>query len=324
MGGYDLVAVNQTGDKNGQILLFHSEDGYSWEFESILARGDGRFGLMWECPDFFQLDGKWVILTSPQDMLPEGFEYHSGNGTICLIGDYDEENKRFVEERNQTVDYGVDFYAPQTVLSPDGRRIMIGWMQNWDSCAIREPDSPWAGQMSLPRELWIEDDRLYQKPTREFDSLRKGKISQNNIDLKPGERLKLDGIEGRVLDMELVIDTEAEEQAARKVIIRFAENERFCTSLTYRPQEHILKMDRKFSGSRRAIVHQRRCLIDGDDGRLSLRIVLDRFSAEVFINGGRQVMTMTLYTPLSATGISFEAAEGTARMDVDKYEISLA
>ena len=70
---------------------------------------------MWECPDFFELDGKWVLLTSPQDMLPEGFEYHNGNGTLCLIGEYDEETGTFTEEHDQAIDYGIDFYAPQTV-----------------------------------------------------------------------------------------------------------------------------------------------------------------------------------------------------------------
>ena len=75
---------------------------------------------MWECPDFFELDGKAVLLTSPQDMLPQGFEYHNGNGTLCLIGEYDEETDTFTEQRNQAVDYGIDFYAPQTVLAEDG------------------------------------------------------------------------------------------------------------------------------------------------------------------------------------------------------------
>ena len=92
---------------------------------------------MWECPDFFELDGSAVLLVSPQDMLPEGFEYHNGNGTLCLIGDYDEKTDTFTERYNQSVDYGIDFYAPQTVLTPDGRRIMIGWMQNWDTCNFR-------------------------------------------------------------------------------------------------------------------------------------------------------------------------------------------
>ena len=54
---------------------------------------------MWECPDFFTLDGKDVVLVSPQDMLPKGFEYHNGDGTLCLIGKFDEETKTFIPEK---------------------------------------------------------------------------------------------------------------------------------------------------------------------------------------------------------------------------------
>lgn len=75
---------------------------------------------------FFALDGKQILLVSPQDMYPQGFEYHSGNGTVCFIGDYDERTDTFTEESNQAVDYGLDFYAPQTVSAPDGRTITIG------------------------------------------------------------------------------------------------------------------------------------------------------------------------------------------------------
>ncbi len=66
----------------------------------------------------------------------------------------------------------------------------------------------------------------------------------------------------------------------------FTQNEEFYISLSYRPRESILKIDRKFSGSRRAIIHQRRSLIRSQNGELRLRIILDCFSAEVFVNDG--------------------------------------
>ena len=53
---------------------------------------------MWECPDFFELGGKHVLLTSPQDMLPEGLEFHNGNGTLCIIGEMDPETYTLKEE----------------------------------------------------------------------------------------------------------------------------------------------------------------------------------------------------------------------------------
>ena len=79
-------------------------------------------------------------------------------------------------------------------------------------------------------------------------------------------------------------------------------------------------MDRKFSGSRRAIIHQRRSLVNHVDGELKLRIILDRFSVEVFVNDGEQVLSATMYTDQDADGISF-FADGTSKIDVVKYEL---
>ena len=166
-GGYRCVVGARRMDKRGVLLLYDSDDGFHWQFTSILAENDGRFGLMWECPDFFPLDGKDVLFVSPQDMLPEGFEYHNGNGTVCQIGTFDEETKRFIPEHNQAIDYGIDFYAPQTLLTPDGRRVMIGWMQNWDTCKnTGYEDRQWFGQMSLPRELSIRSTAVTRQNTK--------------------------------------------------------------------------------------------------------------------------------------------------------------
>jgi beta-fructofuranosidase len=81
-----------------------------------------------------------------------------------------------------------------------------------------------------------------------------------------------------------------------------------------------LKIDRKFSGSRRAIIHQRRSLVNSQGGKLKLRIILDRFSVEVFVNDGEQVLTAITYTVQEADGISF-LANGTVRMDLVKYDL---
>ena len=318
-GTYACVVGNRPADGSGQILLYESADGFQWKFKSILVSNHDRFGKMWECPDFFELDGKWVLLTSPQDMLPEGFEYHNGNGTLCLIGDYDEENGSFKEMQNQSVDYGIDFYAPQTVAAPDGRRIMIGWMQNWDACGIRSPEEPWFGQMSLPRELSLKDGRLYQRPVREFDAMRRNKIEY--ADVAVSGVVKLDGIKGRKVDMELTVRPEGGQELYQKFAVRFAQDDTYYTSLSFRPRESILKVDRKFSGSRRAIIHQRRSLVRSGAGALELRIILDSFSAEIFVNDGEQALSLTMYTDLAAEGISF-FADGQAVMDITKYELA--
>ena len=82
----------------------------------------------------------------------------------------------------------------------------------------------------------------------------------------------------------------------------------------------MLFRSRKFSGSRRAIIHQRRCQVRSKDGNIKMRIILDRFSVEVFVNDGEYVLSATLYTDLAAEGISF-FADGDVTMYVVKYAL---
>ena len=318
-GTFRCVVGNCAPERDGQILLYSSKDGLDWKYEKILAANHGRFGKAWECPDFFELDGKQVLLTSPMDMLPQGLEYHNGNGTLCLIGTYDEIEEVFVEEQDQAIDYGIDFYAPQTLLAPDGRRIMVGWMQNWDTCNLHSPEEPWFGQMSLPRELSIVNGRLIQKPVRELEGLRGEEVRHENVTFSGLTRL--DGVRGRKIDMELSIRPLDEENMYRKFAVRFAQNGTYHTAVSFRPLESIVKIDRKFSGSRRAIIHQRRSRVGSRNGEIKLRIILDMFSVEVFVNDGEHVLSATMYTEREADGISF-LVDGVATMDVVKYDLA--
>ena len=316
-GAYRCVVGARREDKRGVLLQYESQDGFEWRYVGVLAENDGRFGLMWECPDFFPLDGKHVLFVSPQDMLPEDFEYHNGNGTVCLTGRMD--GDRFVEENNQAIDYGIDFYAPQTILTPDGRRVMIGWMQNWDTCKTTGyEERPWFGQMSLPRELFFRNGRLYQQPVRELAQYRSGKVEYRDV-LLDGEK-SLEGIEGRVVELDIHLRCADPDTPYQKFIMKFAQNEKYHSVLSYRPYESWLQIDRKFSGSRRAYIHQRRCLVSDQRGEIRLHVILDRFSMEVFINDGEQVMTATILTGSDARKISFEA-DGQVMMDVTKYSL---
>lgn len=316
-GRFCCAVASRPADGSGQILLYTSENGYDWTFWTLLDANKNRFGKMWECPDFFPLDGKYLLLVSPQDMLCEG-EYTGGNGTLCVIGDFDEKTGKFTETSCQTIDSGIDFYAPQTVLSPDGRRIMIGWMQNWDSCSIREEGSPWAGQMSVPRELFLKNGRMCQRPSREFDALLKESLSFKDVPLSKNA-LRLEGVQGRILDLELTLRPDPDCYSSS---LRLAEGGGLYTELLYRVHEHSLTIDRRHSGVRRAIRNVQDCQILNDSVELSLHLVLDKNSVEVFINGGEQAMTAAIFTPQAADGISF-FADGKAKMDVRKSSIVL-
>ena len=318
-GTFRAVVANQDVHHGGQILLYRSEDGVHWSYMRPLMKDDHTLGMMWECPAFFPLDGKYVLLASAQDMLPSGLEYHNGNGTFYFIGDYDRETGEFKPESNHAIDYGIDFYAPQTVLTPDGRRVMIGWMQNWDTCIMRIQSFPWFGQMSIPRELKIRDGRLYQWPIRELEALRTDPVEYRDVIVEDGE-ITLPGVSGRLIDLELELEPIEGRELYRKFALRFAQNEKFHTGVSFRPYESTIKIDRKFSGSRRAIIHQRRAEVSHESGKTKMRLILDRFSAEIFVNDGEKVLTATLYTEQSAEGISF-VCNGAVKINVTKYAL---
>ena len=317
-GSYRMAAASDLPGEGGRILLFRSEDALRWRYAGVLAENRGRIGRMWECPDFFPLDGRHVLLASAQDMLPKGFEYHNGNGTFYMLGDFDPETEAFTPDCDYAVDYGIDFYAPQTVLTPDGRRVMIGWMQNWDTCNLHTRSRPWFGQMSLPRELSVRNGRLCQSPLRELEGLREGAGVHERPRIADTE-LSLPGLDGRKADISLEITPDG--PVYRKFSLFFAKNSDYHTGVSFRPGESTLKIDRKFSGSRRAIIHQRRALVPHDGGALRLRVILDRFSAEIFVGDGEQVLSATIDTPLEAGDISFRV-DGSAKLKVDAWRLS--
>lgn len=316
-GTYHCILGNRSPDDSGWLLLYRSADAIHWEFETILDRCYNEFGKMWECPDYFTLDGKKVILTSPQDMDAVGLEFHNGNGTLCLIGEEDPETHTFVREQMQAIDYGLDFYATQTILTPDGRRVMAAWMQNWDACVTPGRDWRWFGQMAIPRELRIRDNKLIQCPIREIEQLRGRRVY---YDLTLGEETSLRGVYGRVIDMTVTL-TPDPSNPYELFRMKLARGGQHYTMVTYKPRTSVLRLDRSHCGFVRDIVHERKCLVRNQNGAIKLRVILDRFSVEVFVNDGEQVLSATIYTPDTANGISFEVTGQQVNMKVEKYSL---
>lgn len=317
-GSFGLVVGNRTDDGSGAILLYRSQDGFSWKFVSILDRSYNEFGRMWECPDMFTLEGRDVIITSPQDMRALGLEFHSGNCTMALMGSL--KDGQFLRENVQAIDYGLDFYAPQTLETPDGRRIMIAWMQNWDTTAGCPENAKWFGQMTTPRELAFRNDRLIQNPVRELDARHGRRVAYKNVVVN--EEVSLTGVYGRVLDMTVTIKP-GDDKGYERFRIKFAKGSQHYCSVSYRPHSSTLRMSRTHAGFNRDFVHERKCRVRSQNGEIKLRILLDRYSAEIFVNDGEQALTMTFYTPQTADGISFECS-GQALVSVEKYDIIAA
>lgn len=313
--GYYMVVGNKTDEEIPQVVLFHSDDLSEWEYVSVLARDrEGNLGTMWECPDFFNLDGEYVLIASPQNICANE-ELHNGNNAVYFRGEYDRNKHEFDYQNVYSLDDGLDFYAPQTMQAADGRRIMIAWMQSWDS-NIRPVGQKWSCMMTLPRELRIKNGKLLQSPVREIEKYHSNPVCYDNKEISG--LCQLPNISGRILDMTVdIIEGDYSE-----FTICFAQNERYHTSLIYYREKNMLEIDRTYSGMIRDTIASRKVKLKNPKEILKIRLILDKYSAEIFINDGEQVLSTTFYTPQDAESISFEC-DGTALTNIRKYTISV-
>ena len=221
---------------------------------------------------------------------------------MCLIGSYDPQTHAFTRESATAIDYGMDFYATQSLVSPDGRRILLAWMQNWENymtpCGYK-----WSGMMTFPRELHVKDGRLCQTPVEEIARYYTGTVQAQG---SAGEGFQeLEGVSGRVFDMTVTLDP----AACRNLEIRLGVEGRFYTSLQYLGQQGLFVTDRTYSGNPKDLLARRVMEMPEGQGPVELRVLMDKYSVEVFVNGGQRAMTSLVFGPLSGEGIQF-AADG--------------
>ncbi len=314
-GLYHMVVANRHSKRQGAVLLMESRDGLNWHFTAELDAGCGEYGRMWECPDFFPLDGRQVLIVSPQEMHARE-EFHAGYGTVAILGSYDKQEHLFVREDIRPVDHGLTFYAPQTTLSPDGRRIMIGWMDNWETCREAPRRHPWYAQMSMPRELSIEKGRLMQRPVREIETLWQDDVIYERVSVS--EEMSLQGVRGRLMDLTVTLYPAG--SSCRRFTLHTAKDAGHYIQVRCDLARGELVFDRSHGGSHRDIAHTRHVRAEITDGKLTLRLLMDRESIEVFINGGERVVTSLIPTPPEADGITF-AADAPIRMSVEAHHL---
>ncbi|MBF2735976.1 MAG: GH32 C-terminal domain-containing protein [Betaproteobacteria bacterium AqS2] len=174
------------------VLLYGSTDLASWEYLGPLWRADPKWqaegAAAAECPDFFELDGRWVLLAS----MYKHADPKTGrrNPILAVVGEFKDDVFTPAPGRPpQVLDFGSDFYAMQSCAGA-GRRIAFGWLHNWTSTAAA-PDARHRGEQSWPRELsWDGHGQLRMAPARELDDA--AKVGRS--------RIKLNGDKGELPD----------------------------------------------------------------------------------------------------------------------------
>lgn len=162
----------QHRDLRGGVAVLNEQADGQWQLQGHYYRpigwADAQLGYMWECPDRLVFDEQTLLICCVQGIHSASKNYTSTNlsgyfqvaegvdGTLHFTSDY------------HLLDYGFDFYAPQTTIDAQGRTILVGWMGLPDT--PEQPTAPyegWCEQLTLVRECQWQDQRLLQRPLPE-------------------------------------------------------------------------------------------------------------------------------------------------------------
>lgn len=284
---YYMLQGARTKDDRGEALLFHSEDKVKWEFDQEIQT-DNKFGYMWECPDYFTVGGKKVLSVSVQGLTgkpwDEGNIYHSGYFLVdgSIFDDYRLSGYRLW-------DYGFDYYAPQSFATGDGRRILIAWMgmPDCEDYTNRTIEEGWQHCFTFPREIFVAEGKIRQRPVRELEERRcLVRQARNHLQIENDRIYEID-----IKDIQ---DNRFQVTFSESLILEYADH-CFVMRFSEGETEHI-------SGGRR----RRYAEIESVS---SIKILADVSSVEVFVNDGEVVFSTRYYPERYKIDIEAEGAD---------------
>ena len=273
-----VVAARAKGGR-GRILLYRSNDLFSWEFVNDIF-GEDSLGAMIECPDYIKEKG--VLLFGEQFQPHEGKTHLNIHTTRWYTGKLDCQTGRFQTEKRGIIDYGFDFYAPQTFA---GNGAMMGWLQMWDRSVPSEKYG-FAGMLTVARAISTLNGELYQTPIASGETVREEKVEHTLTDEAVTGVLRIRAKGLRALELRL------REKDGKYALLTLKDGEWvFDRSRVAESIVGVEKDEDSLAGIRRMPF----------GGGEELTVVLDEFSVEIFENG--KALSSTVYPAVDASGI---------------------
>ncbi|MDP7497331.1 MAG: glycoside hydrolase family 32 protein, partial [Roseibacillus sp.] len=138
------------------------------------------------CSNMFKIGDKWMLLCISHSL---GCRYY--------LGDFKDE--KYLPESHAMMSFGNNmFFAPESMLTRDGRRVMWAWL-------LKVPAAP-TGLQCLPRELELPEDGVLRiRPLRELSKLRYDEKNWRDLSIKDGAEHALNDLEGDALELEITI-----------------------------------------------------------------------------------------------------------------------
>jgi beta-fructofuranosidase len=274
---YCVIAVRNE-KRRGEIIMFQSKDLLEWTFHSSIYQTKFEENTLLECPDFFQVDGKDIMIFSEMPCDPE-FENEVEKKTSYVIGKMDFVEGHFQPEVKGLLDYST-FYAPQTTEGENGERLLIGWMHRWGKLAPPK-EYGYNGMMSLPRKLSIKNQQLVQEAFVDHDRFFKTVFHEENLSLEKLFEFNHNG--AGYFKMNISDQSE-------KFTIEFNKSETKSTRVTVDTVANSLKIESDYGSNTTDVIPS---CFEGTEK--ILEFYLDLHSIELFINSGEKVVTFTAY-----------------------------
>jgi len=310
-----------------KLHFYASQDLKNWTLLSTFGPAGSADGI-WECPDLFELPvdnkpgtSRWVLEV---DMGSEAIA--GGSGGQYFVGHFN--GTTFVPEHTDTrwVDYGKDFYAAVSwsdIPAEDGRRLWIGWMNNW-LYANNIPTDPWRSAQSIPRVLSLREVQgdlwLIQRPVQELEKLRRTHVHREDITLTDSTHV-LEDVRGKTLEIIAKFELGSAHEAGIKVHVGNKEE----TRIGYNKKRESVQVSRRNSGKiafHPAFTGERSGPAEMTGGHIKLHIFVDWSSVEVFADDGKTVITEQVFPSPTSDGVQFYARGGTARLvSLDVWEL---
>jgi len=311
-----------------RVMFYSSPNLTEWKKESEFGVNTGAHGGVWECPDLMPMEyngeEKWVLLVSLNPGGPNG-----GSCTQYFVGDYD--GSVFTNENPGPeplwMDYGKDNYAGVTfsdIPEEDGRRILIGWMSNWQY-ATSVPTERWRSAMTIPRELVLNKDEgyfeLYSKPVQELDQLRDADVQlvasvvSGSLDITDIDEFKSSMYE---INLEFKLNNDSQFGMASDFGFVLSNELNEHLIIGYNTSDENLYIDRTLSGKKAFSdqfpgIHRAPLKIDASE-TLKIRAFVDKSSIELFVNDGECVMTEIFFPNEDFDHFSLFADNGSVKL----------
>jgi fructan beta-fructosidase len=287
-----------------KILFYSSLNLIDWRVESEFTAPRAPEEGVWECPDFFPLQGEegslWVLLVSVGSGGPNG-----GSGTKYYLGEFD--GSRFAQLNEQAepgwIDYGKDNYAGVTwsdIPEEDGRRLFLGWMSNWQY-ANKVPTEKWRNAMTVPRELSLAKEgltyKLVSRPVDELDTLLTEFIRFDRITFSGKKTLGLSELEPSQYDIEFTYRVargpDCDLISDFGIVLENLQGQELIAG--YNLKKNQVFVDRTRSGNTNFSANfpgkHTASYPFADNGIIKFRALIDHSSIELFVDDGKLVMT---------------------------------